>query len=412
MKKRDRSHTHVIRELNELRRLAAVVKSQKIAGRSREEQMLLLSKALENLSEMVLITDLDHKIIYVNAAAETILGYTPEEMIGHKGSEFFENIPGNPSDLVMKAAAESVDGVWKGDIFNRKKDGTLINVHLALNWLMDEENKPIGCVGITTDITLRKRMEKELKEANEELKKLDQLKSDFLSSVSHELRTPLTSIRSFADILLDADEEDEATRREFLTIIKEDTERLTRLINNVLDITRIEAGVIDWDETIFDVVEEVKRAIRSMEGVARRNEIKIDLEEQGWPYPVYADRDRIQQVVINLLSNAISFSPPGGKIRVIISSGGEKARGEVSVSVSDRGAGIEEKYRENIFEKFAQIPVPSSGKLRGSGLGLPICREIINHYGGRIRVTSSSPEGTTFRFTLPLSPESFDKLVS
>ncbi len=116
-----------------------------------------------------------------------------------------------------------------------------------------------------------------------------------------------------------------------------------------------------------------------------------------------ADRDRIQQVVINLLSNAISFSPPGDKIRVIISSGEEKARGEVSVSVSDRGPGIEEKYREKIFEKFAQIPNPSCDKPEGSGLGLPICREIINHYGGRIRVASSSPEGTTFRFTLPLS---------
>ena len=243
-----------------------------------------------------------------------------------------------------------------------------------------------------------------LKDANRDLKKLDQLKSDFLSSVSHELRTPLTSIRSFADILLDADKEDEATRREFLTIIKEDSKRLTRLIDNVLDIARIENGLTDWDEITFNIADEVKRAVRSVEGMARKNDFEIKLEEKGGPYLIYAEQDRIQQVIINLLSNAIAYSPPGGKIKVIICSGEAKDRGEVKVSVIDQGPGIEKKYQEKIFKKFAQITAVPAAKSGGTGLGLPICRKIITHYKGRIWLERSSSGGSTFSFTLPLSP--------
>ena len=292
------NNLQVIEELNELRNLVAAVKSQGVVTSPRGEQLLLLSNALESLSEMIIITDLNHDIIYANEASEDILGYTPEEMIGNNGAKFFEGIPGNPPNLLEQASRNGVNGIWGGDIFNRKKDGRLINVHLTLTWLFDKDDNTIGCVGVTTDITSRKKLEKELLEANRTSKELDQLKSDFLTSTSHEFRTPLTSITSFVDILLNGDEEDNATRSEFLTIIKEDTERLTRLVNNVLDITRIETGTIVWNNTAFNLGNEVKKALRSVDGLIRNNEISIELNEDGGPYPIFADPDRISGGVI------------------------------------------------------------------------------------------------------------------
>ncbi len=393
----------VIEELNELRNLVAAVRSQKELSRTKGEQMIFLSNALESLSEMIIITDLNHIIIYVNAASVDILGYAPEEMIGRPAAMFFEGIPGNPPNLVEQASRNGVNGVWKGDILNRRKDGKLINVHLSLTWIFDEENIPTGCVGVTTDITDRIRMEKELREANRALKELDRLKSDFLTSTSHEFRTPLTSITSFVDILLNGDEENNTTRREFLAIIKEDTERLTRLVNNVLDITRIETGTIDWNDTAFNLGDEVEKAIRSVNGLTRKNEITVELNEDGGPYPVFADPDRIRQVAVNLLSNAIAFSPPRSHISVNISPGKENDNREVTVSVIDRGPGIKAEWQNKIFDKFVRIPDYKNSRAGGTGMGLSICREIITHYDGEIRVESTPGKGSTFRFSLPLA---------
>ncbi|MCK5784382.1 MAG: PAS domain S-box protein, partial [Desulfobacterales bacterium] len=390
--------------LNELRNLVAVVKSQTELTSTKGRDLIFLSNALESLSEMIIITDLNHIIIYVNAASVDILGYTPEEMIGKKAAGFFEGIPGNQPNLVEQASRDGVNGVWKGDIFNRKKDGTLINVHLALTWLFDENNKTIGTVGVTTDITSRKKMQEELLEANRSLKELDRLKSDFLTSTSHEFRTPLTSITSFVDILLNGDEENETTRREFLTIIKEDAARLSRLVNNVLDITRIESGTIDWNDTAFNLGDEVKKAIRSVDGLTRKKDIPIEFNEDGGPYPILADPDRVRQVAVNLLSNAIAFSPPRSRISVNISPGINNDRREVKVSVIDRGPGITAEWLDKIFDKFVRITDDKNARSEGTGLGLSICREIITHYGGEIRVESTPPGGSTFSFSLPVSP--------
>ncbi|MEA1926639.1 MAG: ATP-binding protein, partial [Candidatus Auribacterota bacterium] len=349
------------------------------------------------------ITDLKHNIIYVNAASKNILDYTPEEMIGHKAAEFFEGIPGNPSSLVNQATEKSIDGIWKGDILNRRKDGKLINVHVALTWLFNKDNSLLGCVGITTDITSRKRLEEELREANQALKEMDRLKSDVLTSTSHEFRTPLTSIASFVDILLNGDEDDEKTRHEFLTIIKEDTERLSRLVNNVLDITRIETGTIKWNDITFNLGDEVKKAIQSVDGLTRKDEITVELKQKDGPYPIFADPDRIRQVTVNLLSNAITFSPPRGQISVDISSGERDGKDIALVSITDQGPGITAEWQDKIFGKFVSIADKDS-RQTGTGLGLSICREIIAHYKGEIQVESALGEGSTFSFSLPVSP--------
>ncbi|MDP8236297.1 MAG: PAS domain-containing sensor histidine kinase [Candidatus Erginobacter occultus] len=367
-------------------------------GKESSERKDLLALSLENLSEMILVTDLEHRIVYVNPAVRTLLGYGPEEMIGRKAADFFPGISGNPPDLAREMVRNhGPDGTWRGEILNRKKDGSTIDVLLSLSELRDSQDRPLGYVGVTRDITARKKIERELKRANQRLRRLDRQKSDYLSLVSHELRTPLTSLRSFAEILLEDETMAEERRREFLSIIREDTDRLTRLINNVLDLGRIEAGTMRWEEEVFSLADRVDKAIRTLKGLALSRQVSIEPALADDPVLVFADPDRIQQVAINLLSNAVAVSPPGETVRVEVSRVKEDGEIRARVAVTDRGGGIAAADREKIFEKFYR----QEKRKRGSGLGLFISREIVHHYGGTIGVAESSPRGTTVSFFIP-----------
>ena len=246
----------------------------------------------------------------------------------------------------------------------------------------------------------------ELEKAYGELKRLDGMKDAFLSLVSHELRTPLTSISSFSEILLSYEEEDPRTRREFLEIIHTETERLTRLINDVLDLSKIEAGRMVYRDDPLPIHEVIQDVARLEAPLLGKGSLRLALDLCSEPLQALADRDRIQQVVTNLLGNAIKFSSPGGQIRISTESFPGKRAGEASewvkVSVSDQGDGIEERDFALIFEKFSQGSVDTlKDKPRGTGLGLPICKEIVSHYRGNLWVESEKGKGSTFSFTLP-----------
>jgi len=252
---------------------------------------------------------------------------------------------------------------------------------------------------------VRERTE-DLEKAYAELKALDAMKDSFLSSVSHELRTPLTSIRSFSEILLDYADEDAGTRREFLGIILSETERLTRLINDFLDLSKIEAGKMVYHDDVAHVEEIVREAVRSQHQMLRDRGLRVQIEGAGDLPPVFADRDRVYQVVMNILDNAIKFSPRGTEIRMRVEAFPGKRSGEpgewIRVGITDQGVGTEERDQQMIFDKFSQVATDTlKDKPQGTGLGLPICREIISHYGGNIWVESRKGEGSTFAFTLP-----------
>ncbi len=351
---------------------------------------------LENLSEMVLVTDLKGRIVHVNPAAQVLLGYRPEEMVGKKASIFFRGISGNPPDLAREMAENhGPDGVWRGVIRNRKKDGSTIDVQLSLSELRDQKGRLAGYVGISRDVSLSKEMERELKRTNRHLQILDRKKSDNLSLVSHELRTPLASLSSFAEILLEDETISADRRREFLSIIREDTDRLTRLINNILDLGRIEIGQMTWEDSLFNLPNRIEKAVRALQALALSRKVTIETVKPGDPLFVRADPDRIQQVAINLLSNALAVSPPGESVRVEVSL--VRGGGKVRVAVTDRGGGIEKSDWEKIFRSFYR----KDKKKQGIGLGLSISREIIHHYRGSIGVEQSSPRGTTISFLIP-----------
>jgi len=239
----------------------------------------------------------------------------------------------------------------------------------------------------------------ELRAANARLKELDKLKDDFVSTVSHELRTPLTSIRSFSEILHDNPRAGDDQKKEFLAIIIAESERLTRLINDMLDLAKMEVGKLDWYMDDIDprvVIEQAVAATRTLFGADKTVELEVDLPAR---LPaVRADRDRLTQVIVNLLSNAAKFCErPGG--RVAIAAAAEPAF--LRVSVTDNGPGIRPENQSLIFEKFQQASDTLTDKPEGTGLGLPICREIVEYFGGRIWVESRPGEGSTFSFTVP-----------
>lgn len=248
----------------------------------------------------------------------------------------------------------------------------------------------------------------ELREANEQLKELDRLKDDFMSSVTHELRTPLTSIRAFSEMLHDDPMIDLTERKRFLGIIVSEAERLTRLVNQVLDMAKIESGHAEWHNSDIDMRELVEHAVSTTAQLFRDRGAKLELSLPASVPLLRADHDRMVQVMLNLLANAAKFVPEGqGRVKVMLS---YTAR-ELRVDVSDNGPGIPPDFIPVIFEKFRQGGDQRS-RPQGTGLGLPISKQIVEHFGGRLWVSSSPEGGATFSFVLPLGERSEESAVS
>jgi len=238
-----------------------------------------------------------------------------------------------------------------------------------------------------------------LAQANDQLRTLDQLKDDFLSIVSHELKAPLTSIKGSVE-LIRACERDTLTSagQELLSVCQRSTDRLQRLVQDLLDITRIESGCMSLDFTSFSVTEMVTECVVSLKPLAVAKNLTIEthlpegLEMEG-------DRDRLLQVLVNLLNNAIKFASQGG-----VTVDAEAAPGRIVFRVTDTGPGIPDDERTRIFDKFVQIADPVQHCARGTGLGLPIARGIVREHGGDIFVTGKPGEGSCFEFAIPQPP--------
>jgi len=378
----------------------------------------------DSLSDaLFLMTDVIHEC---NDQASDLLACERGEIIDHSLAEFLP--PSQPDgrssdDYLDEMVAETLAG--NPQSFGcqvLKKDGSVIETEVSLKAFPAGGKNALQAV--LRDVTERKKAEEqirrlnehleqrvrertaELEKAYEELKELDEMKDVFLSSVSHELRTPLTSIRSFSEILLRYDEEDPETRKEFLEVIYNESKRLTRLINDVLDLSKIESGRMAWHDELLSLEEIVQYAIKAQQPLLQQKSLQVNLDPSaGHPFAL-ADRERIQQVVTNLLDNAIKFSPEGGQVRIRVEShrgpSQEEPAGQIRVSITDQGIGIEEKDFEVVFDRFAQVSADNlTDKPKGTGLGLSICKEIVTHYGGRIGLMSQKEGGCTFFFTLP-----------
>jgi signal transduction histidine kinase/HAMP domain-containing protein len=247
----------------------------------------------------------------------------------------------------------------------------------------------------------------------EQTKKLDKLKSEFVSKVSHELRTPLTSIKGFGEILASYDNIDPANRREFIQIINEESDRLTRLINDLLDLSKIEAGKIQWVIQPIDVAQILRYTVKQIRAMTLKKPLTLALDLPPTLPLAMGDRDQLVQVMENLLSNAIKFTPQG---TITIGARWQPAPpandapvdrqtppSSMTIFVRDTGIGIPTNELTAIFEKFHQVADTNLPLPKGTGLGLALCREIIHHLGGTIWVESTPDQGSRFLFTLPVA---------
>jgi signal transduction histidine kinase/Na+/proline symporter len=241
----------------------------------------------------------------------------------------------------------------------------------------------------------------ELRQANEQLKSLDRLKDDFMSSVTHELRTPLTSIRALAELLRDDPKMELVQRCQFFDIIVSETERLSRLVNQVLDMAKIESGHAEWHTDAVDLCALVKQAVVTTSEMFKERQIAVEVSLPASVPVLMADPDRLMQVMLNLLSNAAKFVPvPGGRVGVSLT--GDDTG--LTVAVKDNGPGVAAEQQGLVFERFRQGG-DATNRPQGTGLGLPISRQIVEHFGGRLWLESTPPDGACFSFHLPWTPQ-------
>ncbi|MFC1461180.1 PAS domain S-box protein [Verrucomicrobiota bacterium] len=355
------------------------ITERKLAEQTLHESEEKFRSLTEATSDWIWETDQNGVYSYASPKVKDLLGYDPQEIVAK-----------TPFDLMPPDEAERM-AVQFADIAKAKKsfDG-LVNVNVHKNGrhvvietsgvpILDSANNLLGFRGIDRDITERK--------------KVDQLKNEFISTVSHELRTPLTSISGSLGLIVGgATGEISAKGKELLDIALRNSERLVLLINDILDIEGVESGKMEFELRQTEIMPIVEQAVRDNASYAAQHGVKLVLGESMPGGEVYADRNRVMQVMANLLSNAAKFSPENESVVTSVTRAGKYIR----VSVKDNGPGIPESFRDRIFEKFAQADASDARQKGGTGLGLNVTKALIERMGGRIGFESQPGEGATF----------------
>jgi PAS domain S-box-containing protein len=369
-----------------------------ITERKRQrDTMRLLSHTVSSLSECVSITDTSDNIIFVNKAFENAYGYTSEEILG-KNISILRARKASP-DKTGKILSETIDGGWTGEIMNRRKNGTEFPVYLNTSKVTDENNEIIALVGVAVDITERKEAQRREKNYLEQLKNSNDAKDKLFNIISHDLRSPFTSIIGFFQLLSEQyDIMSEEEKKSFINELKESVENTFALIENLLTWSRAQRGGIKASPSIFRLHGATNELTQVLEKAAEKKGINIH-NRINPDVSVFADRDMIKTVILNLINNAIKFTGKGGSI--IISSA--ESDSETMVSVSDTGIGIPEERLKGMFSLDKSVSTLGTSNEKGTGLGLIICREFVEKNGGRIWVDSHPGQGSTFSFTIPLA---------
>jgi PAS domain S-box-containing protein len=343
-----------------------------ITERKRSDEQFRL--AIEAAPTGMLLTDPNGSIVSANAQIELLFGYPRSELLGQSIEILVPT--GFRTHIAQKSAPERFQG--------RRKDGTNIPVEIGLNPLITSDGEfVLSSIG-----DLSARLE------------IDRIRNEFVSTVSHELRTPLTSIQGSLGLLQSgAIGSLSSEAREMVAIAYKNSSRLVRIINDILDIGMIDSGKLTLRTTIVDLGDLLQQAVDANTGIAEKHAVRFVLEPVSNGNRVVADPDRLVQVVVNLLSNAAKFSPPGADVLIRVCPG----ETTVQIEVEDAGRGISETFKVHVFEKFAQADASSARRSDGTGLGLNIAQQLVQAMAGRIGFYPAAHRGTIFYVELPRS---------
>jgi len=360
-----------------------------------------LSAIVDNLADGLLVTDTQGRITRFNRALKAMFNLEDVDLKGEKMSAHF---PPELAALIGQSKPEGQAVVTAEVELENDRAGQALATSIIKEASGDEGEQCLGSVILIRDVTVEREV--------------DRMKTDFLATVSHELRTPLTSVLGFASIIKEKLEEviipaiptdnrkvQKAIKRvgENINIIVSEAERLTALINDVLDIAKMEAGRVEWHVEPTNPVLILERAIAATSSLFAQNNLQLIKDFPEELLLVSVDRDRLIQVVINLISNAVKFTDEGW-----IACRARVENKEILFSIEDTGIGIAPEDRDKVFERFKQVGDIMTDKPKGTGLGLAICRQIIEYHGGRIWVESELGKGSTFSFTIPISASNDD----
>lgn len=355
------------------------IQSRIAAAEKRQTEAIIFS-----ISDAVIVTNRFDELVLANEAAEKLLGFRVDSSTRKPIDDVIDD--GTLCKLITEMRKQEGSDHRKVAEHTFSQQGRSLTFEITLSRVPGPGSESAGVVAVLHDVTREKE--------------IAQMKTDFVSSVSHELKTPLASIKAYIEMLVDGEVSDEKQQQEFYEIISTETDRLGRLIENILGISRIEAGVVKVARTPVSLTGLVRQVI---DVVAPQAKLKgIELVDHLAPvfYQVEADQDMIYQAVMNLLSNAVKYTPENGTVTVRV--GVDESRGLASVEVEDTGAGIPAEDLPHIFDKFYRVKA-NKKMAKGTGLGLTLVRHIIETvHEGKLSVTSDEGSGSTFTMELPV----------
>jgi len=390
LRPRTRKAPHTLRLMVDERILSATVAPHDCSGRRGAVITLRDDSALEayqRRAEAILASTGDGLVVfdpadivtYMNPAAITLAGLNPKKYLG-KRAYLWEMLSMKLEDSFDPPA----DGSQVREIRLEEPEHRIMDVRT--DPVLDESGGYLGYVATIHDVTAERDV--------------GQMKNEFVSTVSHELRTPLTSIKGYIDLILDGEAgEINEIQREFLSIVKQNSDRLVELINDMLDISRIDSGRIHLKIQPLEMADLIAGAVDTFQAVADQSGHKIIAKAPADLAKAAGDRDRVGQVLMNFMSNAIKYSPEGGSVTVAAKNDGDV----VTVTISDQGIGIDKADQAKLFTKFYRVDSSLTREIGGTGLGLSICKSIIELLGGTVGVKSAAGKGSSFWFSLPVA---------
>ena len=373
-----------------------------------EGQLQKLSSAVEQSPVSVVITSREGTIEYVNPRFVEMTGYTLEESVG-------QNLrilnTGVHDDDFYKNLWETIlaGDLWQGEFFNRKKDGETYWEHTLIAPVRGAKGEITHFVAIKEDITESRRAAEELRVAKESSEAANRAKSDFLANMSHELRTPLNSVIGFSGVLKkEFYGKLNEKQSEYVRYIEESGKHLLGLINDILDLSKVEAGKMKLQAAPVALTDVIQASVTMLKERAMKNDIRLSVEiGPGVEDAIEADERKVKQILFNLLSNAVKFTPEGGSVTLTAS----KEEDAVRICVADTGIGIRAEDMAKLFSEFTQLESTYTKKYDGTGLGLALTKKLVELHGGRIWVESEEGKGSRFFFTLPCRSRPFSEDV-